>query len=131
MYNRSISILNNWLHDYSAPSNCLCEFFRYCLTKEGEKTARDCISRSGLDDPAGPLLTSAHSASSSANQVQTNVRPTLFKHCFCFHANNVKITIQIISHSLIHANNVNVNFNLLAKMDAKPLMWRILFLHAR
>ncbi|KAF8646988.1 hypothetical protein HU200_065502 [Digitaria exilis] len=56
----------------SAAYAILITLHRYCLTKEGEKTARDCISRSGLDDPAGPLLTSAHSASSSANQVQTN-----------------------------------------------------------
>ncbi|PAN26553.1 hypothetical protein PAHAL_5G021300 [Panicum hallii] len=43
----------------------------YLLTGEGESTARDCLSRSGLDDSAGPLtMTNAHNAS-AASQVQT------------------------------------------------------------
>ncbi|PUZ53015.1 hypothetical protein GQ55_5G020400 [Panicum hallii var. hallii] len=42
----------------------------YLLTGEGESTARDCLSRSGLDDSAGPLMmTNAHNAS-AASQVQ-------------------------------------------------------------
>jgi len=56
----------------------LGEFCRYLLSGEGESTARDCLSRSGLDDSAGPLtITNAHNAS-AASQVQTTVRPALF-----------------------------------------------------
>ncbi|CAO1943015.1 unnamed protein product [Urochloa humidicola] len=45
----------------------------YLLTEEGENTARDCISRSGLGDSAGPrplVITSTHNAP-TASQVQT------------------------------------------------------------
>ncbi|CAL4959479.1 unnamed protein product [Urochloa decumbens] len=45
----------------------------YLLTGEGENTARDCLSRSGLDDSAGPrplMTTSTHNAP-AASQVQT------------------------------------------------------------
>ena len=56
----------------------LGEFCRYLLSGEGESTARDCLSRSGLDDSAGPLtITNAHNAS-AASQDQTTVRPALF-----------------------------------------------------
>jgi hypothetical protein len=46
----------------------LGEFLRYLLTEEGERTACDCLSRSGLDDSAGHLM----------SPVQSTVRPTLF-----------------------------------------------------
>ncbi|RCV29026.1 hypothetical protein SETIT_5G450200v2 [Setaria italica] len=43
----------------------------YLLTKEGESTARDCLSRSGLDDSAGPLLINSSHSASAASQIQT------------------------------------------------------------
>jgi len=45
----------------------------YLLTGEGESTARDCLSRSGLDDSAGPLtITNAHNASAASQDQTTN-----------------------------------------------------------
>lgn len=41
---------------------------KYRLTKEGEDTARDCLSRSGLDASAGPLtITSVHNTSAACH----------------------------------------------------------------
>ena len=79
------------------------------LTQEGQGTARDCLSRSGLDDSARPLtIIGAHNTSamnpsvarhspelvggssltkkksSCYRQVQTTVRTTFFQNCFCF-----------------------------------------------
>ena len=35
---------------------------RYYLTEKGKETARDCLARSGLDGPAGPLTAAGHPA---------------------------------------------------------------------
>ncbi|XBI66622.1 hypothetical protein VPH35_046158 [Triticum aestivum] len=35
---------------------------KYYLTEKGKETARDCLARSGLDDPAGPLTAAGHPA---------------------------------------------------------------------
>ncbi|KAF7026025.1 hypothetical protein CFC21_038165 [Triticum aestivum] len=35
---------------------------KYYLTEKGKETARDCLARSGLDGPAGPLTAAGHSA---------------------------------------------------------------------
>ncbi|KAG2594359.1 crossover junction endonuclease MUS81-like isoform X2 [Panicum virgatum] len=45
----------------------------YLLSGEGESTARECLSRSGLDDSAGPLtITNAHNASAASQDQTTN-----------------------------------------------------------
>ena len=35
---------------------------RYYLTEKGKETTRDCLARSGLDGPAGPLTATGHPA---------------------------------------------------------------------
>ncbi|XP_048568314.1 crossover junction endonuclease MUS81-like [Triticum urartu] len=35
---------------------------KYYLTEKGKETARDCLARSGLDDPTGPLTAAGHLA---------------------------------------------------------------------
>uniref|UniRef100_A0A8R7VD43 Crossover junction endonuclease MUS81 n=1 Tax=Triticum urartu TaxID=4572 RepID=A0A8R7VD43_TRIUA len=35
---------------------------KYYLTEKGKETARDCLARSGLDGPAGPLTAASHPA---------------------------------------------------------------------
>ncbi|KQK11523.1 hypothetical protein BRADI_2g60640v3 [Brachypodium distachyon] len=45
---------NEVVHKWSNPA-------KYKLTDKGKETARDCLARSGLDDPAGPPKTTSHS----------------------------------------------------------------------
>ncbi|WVZ67444.1 hypothetical protein U9M48_016519 [Paspalum notatum var. saurae] len=55
------------VHKWSNPA-------KYRLTEEGEGTACDCLSRSGLDDSAGPLtITGAHNTTPCHNTVARHI----------------------------------------------------------
>ncbi len=53
-------------------------FCRYMITEEGKSTALECLSRSGLDDHAAPLVINSAPDTSNASHKLNNICMTSF-----------------------------------------------------